>query len=284
MTDLDKRRLAFGDQLRELREASGLSGKRLAELAGWPASKVSRVENVKQAVTDSDVRTWCDITETPEAVAAALRDELRGIRLEEATWRRQLRTGHRARQQYSAEIEQHASCIRAFELAVVPGLVQTAEYARHVLTTAAQLQGTEPDTDAAVRVRMERQQVLYMPGKQIDILMAESALRFPVCPRDVLSAQVDRLMALQGLPSVRFGIIPLDTRLPAVPMHGFWIVDDLVLVETVSAEMSISDPDEIAVYHRLADALWTVAATGTAARSLLSHLAAELIVSRTSSG
>lgn len=52
-------------------------------------------------------------------------------------------------------------------------------------------------------------------------------------------------------------------------MHGYWIVDDVVQVETVTAELTVIDPDEVDTYNRLTDMLWAAAAEGDAARQLL---------------
>jgi len=273
-SDLDKRRARFGEALRQLRERAGFpSGKAFAELHGWQQSKVSRIETGFQLPTETDLANWFDATEPMEAVAARLRDEVLEIRLGLASWKRQLRSGNRPRQEHAAAIETAASRIRAFETSVVPGLVQTAEYAAHVFATNAEFYGTPADVNDSVRVRMERQAVLYDSSKQIDLVFTEAALRYPVCPPEVMAAQLDRLLAVLGLPAVRIGIIPLDTRLPVVAMHGFWIVDDQVLVETVDTELSLTDPEEVALYQRMADAMWTVAATGDAARAILVRLA-----------
>ena len=279
MTDLERRRLALGDRLRELRLASGLSGKRLAERVGWAASKVSRIEHAKQAVSDADVQIWCETTGAPEAVAAGLRDQLRNLRLDEASGQRQGRSARRSGPAGTGDVEQTASTIKIFELSVVPALVQTAEYARHVLLTAAEWGNTSLDIELAVQARMERQRVLYSPGKDIQITLSEAALRLPVCPREVLGAQIDRLLALQGLPGVRFGVIPLDRRLPAQPMHGFWIVNDTVLITTATGEIVTRQAQDLAVNHRLAEALASVALAGNQARALLGGIAHELSAS-----
>lgn len=269
MSTPEKRRLEFADELRHLRAQAGLSGKELAELVGWHPSKVSKIENGKQDATDSDVLTWLSAVGAPEPVASRMRDRLREIRIEANTWKRQLRTGHRQRQEYSRDVESMAASIRVFELMVVPGLVQTAEYARHVFITAAEFQETPPDTDEAVRIRLERQHALYDSAKSIELLMTESALRYFVCPPEVMVAQIDRLIALLGLPNLRLGIIPLDTRLPSVPTNGFWIVGDTVLIETVDSEINTDSPIDLATYNRLADTLWTVAVEGDEARRIL---------------
>lgn len=284
MTGPEKRRLVLGDQLKELRQGSGLSGKQLAQQAGWPASKVSRIENARQAVSDADIRTWCKVTNATEALADALRDELRSLRLDEARTRRDVRRSREqpaADQRDSRDIEQTASVIRIFELAAVPTLVQTAEYARHILATTAARTGTadsatvDSATVVGIQAWMERQQVLYAPGRQIEITLTESALRYPVCPPEVLCAQIDRLLALQGLPGMRLGVIPLGTRLPVLPLHGFWILDDVVVIRTFTGELLIRDSDESAVYQRLIDGLASVAEQGDAARTLLTRLIGE---------
>jgi transcriptional regulator with XRE-family HTH domain len=272
----DRHRLEFGDRLREKRERAGYSGKEFANAAGWQPSKISKIENGKQLATDSDVLTWVNLCRVPEPDATELRDELRAIRLESASWKRQLRTGHRQRQNESHEVEEQANTIRAFELVVVPGLVQTADYARHVFSTSAELQQVPQDTDAAVQVRLERQHALYDSAKHVELLVTESALRYFVCPPQTMVAQIDRLIALCGLSTVRFGIIPLNTRLPHIPASGFWIIGNTALVEMVNTEINTDDPDDVALYNRLADSLWQSAAEGDGARRLLVQISTDI--------
>jgi transcriptional regulator with XRE-family HTH domain len=272
VSEYEKRRLAFGDALRQLREAAGLSGKRLAAQVGWPASKVSRIETAKQSVSDADVRAYCEAAGVSEDTEAELRQELREIRLEGASWKAQLRTGHRARQEYSDQLERDATHIRLFEHAVVPGLVQTAEYARHVFERHAELHQTPRDTDEAVRARMKRQEVLYDSTKTIEILCSEAALRHPIAPREVMATQLDRLLALSGMSTTRLALLPMDAQLPVVPLHGFVLVDDLALIETINTEMSVTNPDELATLHRAFDSLWSISVAGYEARGLIQRL------------
>ena len=273
-SDLDKKRARFGERLRQLRERAGfLTGTAFAGHLGWQQSRVSRIETGAQLATDPDLSAWLGAVDAPEPMAAELRDELLELRLAAASWKRQLRAGHKTRQEHAASIETAASHIRAFETMVVPGLVQTAEYAAHVFATNAAFYESPPDVDESVRVRMERQRVLYDRTKTVELVMTEAALLYPVCPPDVLAAQVDRLLAVLGLPSVTFGVIPLGTRLPVVPMHGFWILDDQVLVETVDTELTRTEPEDIAIYVKMADAMKAVSVTGEAAREILLRLA-----------
>jgi len=127
--------------------------------------------------------------------------------------------------------ETTAATIRAFEADVVPGLLQTADYARHLLRRLVAFRGLPDDVERGVRARMVRQEVLYDPDKQLRFLLTEAALRYQPCPRATLRGQLDRLLAVFGLATVEVGILPFDLELPVVPSHGFWIFDDrLVLV------------------------------------------------------
>jgi hypothetical protein len=56
--------------------------------------------------------------------------------------------------------------------------------------------------------------------------------------------------------------------------HGYWIVDDTVFVENITAELQIVDPDQVAIYNRLTDQLWSVATEGDQARTLLAGITA----------
>lgn len=273
MSDVERRRLAFGDQLRLLRTSAGPSGKHLAEQLQWPASKLSKIETGKQAVTDTDVLAISAALGLAEPETEALRDELRAIRVEEARWNRRLQVGHRAVQDMVGQAERDAQHIRSINMTYVPGLLQTAEYARHVFTTLATLSDSPRDTDAAVAARMERQHILYNPDKRIELLFGETALRQPVGPAPVMRAQLDRLLAVQGLPALRLGIIPIGRVLPAVVQHDFVIKDDAITIELIHTEMATGEPEDLALYNRTLDLLWSVAVEGEDARALLLSLA-----------
>lgn len=254
-----------------------MSGRDFAESLDWGQPKVSKIENGTQTASDSDVLAWLDAAGAPESLVEQMLSELRELRIEQVAWRRQLRAGHRERQQDFESLEAAASVIRNVDVAAVPGLLQTADYARHILASQAELFDVPAgeDIDATVRIRMQRQQILYEPGRTIEIIVSESAMYLPVCPASVMAAQVDRLVSAVGLPGVRVGVLPLYRRLPHVVWHGFWILDDQVLVENISAEHRVKDPDQVEIYRRLTDRLWDVAAQGDEARAILTAASAK---------
>lgn len=271
---VEERWAAYGERLRQLREAAGLSGKRLAESVGWAPSKVSRIQNAEQTITDDDVRIWCRAAAVSEEDTAELLAELRAIRLEQARWKSRLRRGHQPVQTALAQAEQQSTTLRGFQSGMVPGLLQTPDYARAVFTMLAEIKGAPNDADEAVAARLQRQAVLYDSTKHIELLVTEAALRSPIASPAVMAGQYDRLMALIGARTVRFGIVPLDVQLPAPPMHGFSILDDLVTVEVLNTEVSTRDPDDVKMYGDVLDAMWQVAAEGDDARAILTRLLA----------
>ena len=243
---------------------------------GWAASKVSRLENGKQTATTADVRAWTGALGVSEAACQELVDDLRSLRVEYATWRRQLRAGFAPRQRVGRLLEENATTLRELQTAVVSGLLQTADYARAVFRGLAALQG-QRDVESAVHERLRRQEVLYQEGREFRFLLTEAALRTRLCPAGVHRAQLDRLLVLGGLESVRIAVLPWTVELAVSPDHNFVVVDDrLVLVETTTAELALREPDDIALYARLFELYWEAAAQGEQASALITRVALDL--------
>lgn len=263
-------RAQFGNRLRRLREDADLNGKQLAERVGWAASKVSRLETGQRTASREDVTAWVEAVGASAEVLAELLEAHRVMRVEYDRWHLRLRRGHGPRQRAALGLEATTTRLRAFEPDIVPGLLQTAEYARHVLTGLAQLRQTPNDIEEAVRVRMRRQEVLYEPGRDFRFLLTEAALHYRFCPLAVLRGQLDRLVTLAGLDTIEVGVIPFTADLPVVLHNAFWLYEDhLVLVETYSAELALRDPDDVLLYDRVFDLLWAAADRGEAAVSTM---------------
>jgi transcriptional regulator with XRE-family HTH domain len=275
-TDRHDGRVGFGNRLRRLREDADLSGKQLAERLGWAASKVSRLEGGKQTATAADVRAWAEALGVPDAASEELLDDLRSLRVEYASWRRQLRDGMAPRQRVGRLLDEGATTLRAMQTALVPGLLQTADYARAVFRLLAALHGPR-DIEAAVHERLRRQELLYQPDRDFRFLVTEAALRARLCPPGVHRAQLDRLLVLSGLESVQLAVLPWTADLPKATTHSFDLFGDrLVLVETLNAELAIREPDDIALYARLFELYWEAAAHGEQASALITRIALDL--------
>ena len=94
------------------------------------------------------------------------------------------------------------------------------------------------------------------------ILVAEPTLRYSVVRPDAMRAQLDRLVSAVGLHTIRFGAIPLNRRMPAMPMHGYQIDDDVATVENIITESRITDRDQVTAFNKLSERLCTVARRG----------------------
>lgn len=273
-TDYQKAREDLGRRLRELRVDSPhgrLTGTHLAEQLGWPQSKISKLENGRQTPTAEDLRAWADTTGQPE-VFQELHGRLKGFESHIRSWRRQLAAGHRPVQETWKTLVDGSSTLTVWENNAVNGMLQTADYARHIFEEYAALQNSPRDAEDAVRARMRRQEWLYRPGKRLHVLMWEGALRAQVCPPSVLAAQLDRLLGVVGMDTVRLGIVPLDAALRLPPANPFWIFDDrLVVVEDWHAELWLDDADTIALYSRVWESLNEAAVYGTAAQRVISR-------------
>ncbi len=265
----------LAERLQRLRKAAGLTGDRLAEIAGWPRSKVPKIENGRQMPTDADIRAWAEASGQPDAIPELL-DLLGEAQAVHRQWRHKLREGHAALQEEFDALVREAGHIRNFEVVSVPGLLQTQDYARYRALEAVRVHGAAGEgVDAAVTARMRRQEVLYDSSKTFEFVVTEAAFRLLPCPRPVMLAQLDRLMTASTLSNVTLGIIPFDAELAVMPMLGFLAADDLTVVETFTSADTLGG-QESAKCRQIFKELMAESVTGDEARRLIAVAAEEL--------
>jgi hypothetical protein len=110
------------------------------------------------------------------------------------------------------------------------------------------------DLDQGVSKRLERQQLLHKGDHRFHILIAEQALSTTAGSDAVMAGQLDRLLAVIGLPRVLLGIVPAQAELPMQVTNFVMFDTRLVLVEAITAELTVTQPREIAIYgdrHRV---------------------------------
>ena len=272
MTDYQTARISLGVRLRGLREEAGLSGRELATRADWHPSKVSRLERGNQTATVTDLRRWAWLCGREEA-AEGLIAQLGALETHYTSWRRRLSAGNQARQQNAVDLEERTRALCVFESVCVPGLLQTPSYARAMITGAVELHGTPADVEEGVRKRMERRGVLEDPGKETRILLWEPALRTRHAPANVQIEQLDHIGACIRGGRGGIGVVPQTAALRASPMHGFWIYDDdRVIVETIGAELCLTDDEAVEPYRRVFAALSRSAVYGRPALELVERV------------
>lgn len=265
----------LAERLVRMRKAAGLTGDRLAAMLGWPRSKVPKIENGRQMPTDADVRAWAKATGHADDIPDLL-DLLSDAQAVHRQWRHRLRAGHAALQAEFDALVRQAKRVRNFEVLLIPGLLQTPDYARYRALEAVRLHGTRAgDVEATVAERMRRQEVLYDAGKTFEFVITEAAFQLLLCPRPVMLGQLDRLLVASALSNVTLGIIPAGTELPVAPMVGFLTVDDLTVVETFTSADTIPGR-ESAAYEQIFGELMAEAVTGDDARRLIAEAAQAL--------
>ncbi|MCF2528425.1 helix-turn-helix domain-containing protein [Yinghuangia soli] len=270
-TDFQQARVLLGTRLRELRTAANLTGRELADLLGWPQSKVSKLETGRQTATEGDLVAWARGTGAPSATAELV-VRLRNLETHYRSWRRQLAAGHAPVQDALRAEYERASVLRAWEGAMIVGVLQTPEYARHIFTGYQLLHRSVRDVENAVRARVRRQEVLYAAGKKFHIVMSEAALSTLVCPPSVMAGQLDRLAGVVGIDTVSLGIVPLRARLKIPPANGFWVYDErLVIAEDWHAELWLEEPENVALYLRVWQMLAEAAVFGKEAQHLIAR-------------
>ncbi|WP_433574205.1 helix-turn-helix domain-containing protein [Nocardia brasiliensis] len=268
MTGVEQARVVLGTRLRDLRKAAGLSGVQLARRAGWVSSKVSKIERGQQTPSADDLAVWCEVTAAP-LVLSDLLATVTNIESMWAEWKKVAAGGHGRRQRRSIELEASTRTIRNWCQLIVPGLLQTEAYARAVLATCIEFLGTTDDLDAAVTARMQRQDVLHAGTRRITILLAEQALYTTVGDSTVMAGQLQHLIDAMALPRLSLGIVP--RTFPFIYTTTSFAAFDrrLVMVETISAELSVTSPSELAYYDKAWAALHRHAAYGNDARTLI---------------
>lgn len=203
------RRRRLGAALRRLREGSGMSLEAVARELGWSTSKVSRIELAKIAVTPADVRALLGVLdamsdEVETLVNLASEDRQPG-------WWRQYAEVLPSWFEGYLSLESEAVRLLAYESEVVPGLLQTEQYAAEILRHSPFTQLPDEAVRAA-ELRRARQVRLVDPDPiQLDVVVNEGALRRIVGGPEVMTGQLTRLVETTELSNVALRVLPFDT-------------------------------------------------------------------------
>jgi hypothetical protein len=250
-------RLLLGRQLRRLRETSGVSRER----AGWEIraseSKISRMELGRVGFKERDVEdllTLYGIDEPGEREAllsAARQANTPGW------WHRYNDVQPKWFETYLG-LEAAAALIRTYEVQFVPGLLQTTDYARAVITLGHSA-ASEEEIDRRVALRMERQQVLSRPdAPHLWVVVDESALRRPMGGPDVMRAQLAELIKVAAQPNITIQVLPFRAGGHAAAGGAFTVLrfpdqdlPDLVYMEQLTGALYIDQRDEVDTYIKV---------------------------------
>ncbi|MFI6275549.1 helix-turn-helix domain-containing protein [Streptomyces sp. NPDC050988] len=257
------RRRKLGAELRALRARAGLKSGEAARLVGWHQSKVSRIETGHSGVKPADVELLLDAYEVRDA---ELRELLVVLAGSDDNGRHHWWHAYRGLlpSTYSdfISLESQASVMRTLENSVVPGLLQTPEYAREV-TRAAVDGAPDGKVDALVEVRLARQDVLRSnPPLRLSAVLDEAALRRTVGGPGVMARQLEHLGEAAQLPHVRIQVLPFGVGAHVGVTGPFVIFSfpstsdlDVVVLDHLTSSLYLERKEDLQAYSEAFDSL-----------------------------
>ncbi|WFE40040.1 helix-turn-helix transcriptional regulator [Micromonospora sp. WMMD998] len=275
-------RMLLGAQLRRLREGAGVS----RESAGWEIrsseSKISRMELGRVGFKERDV---ADLLTLYGVTKQGDRDALLKLARDANSpgwWHRYSDVLPAWFQSYLG-LEAATALIRTYEVQFVPGLLQTAAYAREVILLGHR-GATAAELDRRVDLRMERQGLLRRANPpQLWAVLDEAVLRRPIGGAAVMREQLDALIEATAAPHVRLQIVPFTAGGHAAASGAFSILrfgdedlPDIVYIEQLTSAIYLDKRDDLDYYAEAMERLCVEAAPPERTRELLARIRDEL--------
>ncbi|MGW0536740.1 helix-turn-helix domain-containing protein [Streptomyces sp. NPDC003032] len=260
------RRRRLGAELRALRGVAGLTSSQAAAKVGWHQSKVSRIETGRSGVKATDVRLLLEAYDVKDPHLGELLVALAGTDDTPSVGRHHWWKAYRdllpVAYRDFISLEAQASWMRTLETSVVPGLLQTPEYARAV--TRAALRGLpEEQVDALVEVRLARQDVLRaQPPLRLSVVLDEAVLRRSVGGPRVFAGQLARLREVALLPQVRLQVLPYTSGEHVGLIGPFVIFSfpntadlDVVVLDHLTSSLYLERKEDLQAYTKAFNSL-----------------------------
>jgi transcriptional regulator with XRE-family HTH domain len=257
--------------LRSLRTGRGLTTEQAAELLGFSRSKVSRLENGQRGASPGDIALLSDLYQV---------DAERRARLAELAAEGKQRVWWQSMSLPYADyigLEAGAQSISDYGLALVPGLLQTPDYAREVLRASA-LMLTPQVVETRLQARMARQQLLSASGGPSFVaVLDESVLHRVVGSAAIMFGQLKRMIEMAQWPNVTIRIVPYEAGIVPAGVGKFVILqsplpdlDHVVLIEELTGQHRLmQDPGDIEPYISTFRTLLRLAADPAASTAMI---------------
>lgn len=201
------RRRRLGQELRRLRELKGMTAEEVAERLLVSQSKISRLENGRRSISQRDVRDLCGVYEVEDhRIVDSLMQMAKDSR-QQGWWHS---FGDIPYSVYIG-LETDAASLRVYDPQVVPGLLQTRQYAESLIAGALP-ETASADIEKRVQVRMRRQERISAAENPLRLwtVLDEAALRRVVGNRSLMRDQLEHLVEQSNLPHVTVQVIPFD--------------------------------------------------------------------------
>ena len=275
------RRKRLGIELRRLREQAGLTCEDVGQRLDCSGTRISRMETGRISVKPGDVRELLEIygvagTEADSLVQLAREARRKGWW---HTYGRVLPTWFEA----YIGLESEAVRLRDFQSMVIPGLLQTEDYARAVLRAAPNA-GSSEDIDRQVALRMQRQAILEQANPpSLWVVLSESVLRVQVGGPSVMRAQLRRLIDAAERSNVTLQVLPFTTAAHVQPISPFTILEfpeaadpTVVYLEHLTGSLFLESEEEVRRYTVVFDHLRAEALGPGQSTSLIAQVAQDL--------
>lgn len=276
------RRRRLGAELKALREAAKITSEEAARVTHGDRTKISRQETGRHRVTRPELDVLLDLYQVGDE---KLREWLIALAAESGkrSWWRQHSEKIPPGLKELLTLESDAERIAAFHSQVIPGLLQTRDYATAVINEpSAQL--ADGKLEFYVNLRMERQEIFQrvVPPQYLAIIQ-EGALRQEVGGPKVLAEQLRHLVTLSRPPEMTIQVIPFSQG-AFTDMRGSFVLYsypnpldlDVVQVEYLDGALYLEEDESVARYKRALDGLRAAALSSRQSMKLISSIADEL--------
>lgn len=199
------RRRRLGQELRRLREVKGMTAEEVAERLLVSQSKISRLENGRRSISQRDVRDLCGVYEVEDhRIVESLMQMAKDSR-QQGWWHA---FGDIPYSVYIG-LETDAASLRVYESLIVPGLLQTREYAQAVIE-GMWPEATPTEIDKRIQIRLKRQDRLTDPVEPLRFwaVIDEAVLRRVVGNPQIMADQLRHLTEISELPHVTVQVLP----------------------------------------------------------------------------
>jgi transcriptional regulator with XRE-family HTH domain len=281
-------RRQLGRYLRDLRNRQHMTVKTAAEELEWSETKLWRIETGQTSLRSHDVELMCRIYAAPTDLTEALMGLAKETK-SKGWWQAY---GDVIPENFDVYLglEEAASGLAWYEPELVPGLLQTEDYARAIIT-ADNPDVREEEISRRVQLRIERQALIRRPTAPLALRVAlnESVLRRPVGGREVMATQLDALAEAAELPNVTLRVVPFTAGLHHGLMTGPFVIlrfpvngdgqdsePPTVYVDGFTGALFLDKPHEIERFSDAFEYIWAAAANETASARLIRQSAKDL--------
>ncbi|MER6014959.1 helix-turn-helix domain-containing protein [Streptomyces bluensis] len=274
------RQQRLGAELRKMRELAGISARAAAEFLGSSPMHQSHVETGRGGISEDRIRRLaahcaCDDAAYVDALVSMANERGKG-------WWEEYRGVVAPQGLDIAECEHHATRLRTFQVAHIPGLLQTEDHMRAMFSYMSS-DVPKRDLDAFVAFRAQRQQVLAgSSGTPYEAVIHEAALRIRVGGRDTARAQLKQIVERSELANVTVRVLPFDTEdfagsgYSMLYLHGPVPQLDTVQTDTGHDPEFFDAESRLAQYRKRYERVMMAALPPAESRDLIIRIAHEL--------